>query len=500
MTRSEPAVVHLAGGALEVFTDHRGTISMVLGALGLVIAVLVIANRAARRIGGWRVVRRWVRRESRLTANAFTAPLRSWVRYRRQLRLLGRLLDDPDVWRTGERALRAAHAAAPERCRPYGVLVGDGADDGLVCVLIAGRDVPEPPPPWVADDRDPRMWWSAYEEWHDLQPTGLPAGLAIGDGPGWDEEPVAPPVLIAAVGVDGGRAVFLDLAAGAPVTSLDGDERVARPLVQALAAQLDRRLPPGAVTVADGVHPRHAGPPVARALRDAARWSEANDGPAFVVCQGPLPDAVADLAGDVGTRVLAYGRTHGRARLLTVDREGLLTVHGTPLRVRATSVPRAVAAAIGSLPPYEPPPASAVRATTAQAQAHAHAHAQAHAVPLELSRAEQAAEPGTVGVSAVSAVSAPGAGGQLPTAGAARSAERTQATQVTPRQQTLGETESGPVGVSASAARGGPSAAGPASEGPGGLVGGSVGEPVGDSVGSGAATVTAAPPRATTDR
>ncbi|MFF7154668.1 hypothetical protein [Streptomyces sp. NPDC008139] len=470
MTRPQPAVVDLAGGPLQVFTDHRGAICTVLGVLGLVIAVLVLTNRSVRRIGGWRVVRRWVRRESRLTANAFTAPLRGWVRYRRQLRLLGRLLDDPGVWRTGERALRAAHAAAPDRCRPYGVLVGDGTDDGLVGVLVAGRDVPEPPPPWVADDRDPRVWWSAYEEWHDLQPAGLAGGLALGDGAGWEQEPVAPPVLIAAVGVEGGRAVFLDLASGAPVTSLDGDERVARPLVHALAAQLDRRLPPGAVTVADGVHPRHAGPPVAQALRDAARWSDTHEGPAFVVCQGPLPDA-ADLAGAAGPRVLAYGRTHGRARLLDVDRDGLLTVHGTPLRVRATSVPRAVAAAIGSLPPYEPPPLAApVRAPAP------HAHV------------ERAEEPGTVGVSAVSA-------GGAPSTGSARAVGHAQ---VTPRQRSGGEAESGPVGVSASAAAGSGSGATPpggrARTGPAaGQSAGGAGTPDAESVGSGAVTTAPAP-------
>ncbi|MEW2521100.1 hypothetical protein [Actinacidiphila alni] len=417
MTRPEPAVVELAGGPLQVFTDHRGGISTTLGLLGLVVAALVIANRSVRRIGGWRVVRRRLRRESRLTANAFTAPLRGWIRYRRQLRLLGRLLDDPGVWRTGERALRAAYAAAPGRCRPYGVLVGDGADDGLVGVLVAGRDVPEPPPPWIADDRDPRVWWSAYEEWHDLRPT---AGL------GWEEaeESAAPPVLIAAVGVDGGRAVFLDLAAGAPVTSLDGDERVARPLVQALAAQLDRRLPPGAVTVADGVHPRYAGPSAAQALRDAADWSAGHDEPAFVVCAAPLPDTAA---GD-GPRVLAYGRTHGRARLLTVDRDGLLAVHGTPLRVRATSLPRAVAAAIDSLPPYAPPPQPAA------------------APPLPYAEATE--EPGLAGVSAI----APAARAQLP--------EAAGVPVVTVRQARSREAESGPLGVSAAASAGTPPSGG----------------------------------------
>jgi hypothetical protein len=300
--------------------------------LGLAILLIVVANRLARRAGGWYFVRRRVRREVRLTAAAFAAPVRNWFQYRRRLRLLSRLLADPAVWQAGERAVRSVDAVTPEGCRPYATVVGDD----LVGVFVGGLAVTEPPDPWISDDTEPGLWWSVRETWND-QP-----------GP----DPSARSVLLTALGVDGARAVFLDLADGPPVTALYGDERAAHALLQAMAAQLDQRLPPGAVTVAQGVHPRHAGPPMARALREAADWCADHGAPAVAVCADPLPEPI----GPDGPFVLVQGRAHGRARLLTVSRNGVV-VHGTPLRPDATALPRAVARAIGSLPPHRPPSA-----------------------------------------------------------------------------------------------------------------------------------------------
>jgi hypothetical protein len=327
-----------ATGTTSMLVEYRAMISEVLGILGVAVLLLVIANRLARRAGGWYLVRRRVRREVRLTAVAFAAPVRRWIRYRRQLRLLSRLLADADVWRAGEQAMRAVHAVTPGSCRPYATVVGAG----LVGVFIAGRDVPAPPAPWTADDTDANLWWSTQETWQ-----GPPAG---GQGP---------PVLLTAMGADGPRVVFLDLADGPSVTALYGDERAAGSLLQAVAAQLDRRLPPRAVTVAQGVHPRHAGPPIRQALRDAAAWQKEHGLPAFTVCAEPLPDTV----GPLGPSVLMRGRTHGRVRLLSVSRDGGVVLHGTPLRPEATALARAVARAIGSVPGYRPPSGPAARAT-----------------------------------------------------------------------------------------------------------------------------------------
>lgn len=249
MTRPVPA-----GGSISALAGQQATISRVLVLLGIVVLLCAVTGRLVRQAGGWYFVRRRVRREVRLTAAAFAAPVRSWRRYRRRLRLLRRLLADPTTWQAGERAMRSVAACTPGGCRPYATVVGAA----LVGVFIAGLDVPEPPDPWIADDADPNLWWSVREAW-----SGPPAG---------GQEPSAPPVLLTALGVDGARVVFLDLADGPSVTAVYGDERAAGALLQAMAAQLARRLPPGAVTVAEGVHPRHAAPPVAQALGDAAAW------------------------------------------------------------------------------------------------------------------------------------------------------------------------------------------------------------------------------------
>ncbi|GAA4235093.1 hypothetical protein GCM10022254_41580 [Actinomadura meridiana] len=320
------------GGPLEFFTEHRTLISQVLVGLGVLVLLIVIANRLARRVGGWYFVRRRVRREIRLTVAAFAAPVRRWLRYRRQVWLLSRLLGDPAVWGAGEEAIRSVDAATPEDCRPYAAVVG--AD--LVGVLIAGRDVPRPTEPWIADDTDPRTWWSVREIWQETAAAPPPRGRAV---------------LLTSVGLERDRAVFLDLAEGPPVTALYGDERARRAVLQAMAAQLDRRLRPGAVVVAEGVHAHHSGPPAEQAMRDAANWQDACGAPAFAVCAGPLAEPVPPD----GPSVLVAGRARGRARLLSVRRDGSVAVHGSPLRPTATALPIAVARSVRTIPPLRLP-------------------------------------------------------------------------------------------------------------------------------------------------
>jgi hypothetical protein len=310
--------------------NDQGTISRALGLLGVVLLLVVLAHRQARRAGGWAVVRRRLRHEAALTGAAFTGPVRGWIRYRRRVRALRQLLGDPESWRTAERAVREAHGILGGGGRPYGVL----ADSTVVGVLIAGREVPDPPAPWVVDEADPRLWWVARED-------------VVGARP---QVPSAPPVLLAAVGTDGGRALLLDLAGGPALTAVDGDARNALALVQALAAQLDARLPAGSVTVAADVHPRHPGPAPAEALR-AAAVRAGQSGPAFVVCAEPPPE----LPVGTGVRVLAYGNARGNARLLTAMREGTLVLHGLPVEADAAPLPRAVSRVLRALPPYEPP-------------------------------------------------------------------------------------------------------------------------------------------------
>ncbi|WP_329493182.1 hypothetical protein [Kitasatospora herbaricolor] len=301
-----------------------GGTATLFGLAGLLLLVAVLAQLGARRAGGWRVVRRRLRREAGATAAAFAAPVRAQLRYRRHLRLLVRLLGDRSGWADAERA--ALGAGRVQGVQPYGVLLGRT----VVGVLVACGPAapPRPPEPWAVDDTDPRLWWLD---------RAAAAGVATGGRP-------AP--LLAALGTDGRHAVLLDLATGPAVTVLSGERGIARAVLQALAAQLDARLPAGAVTVADGVNLRHSGPDPAVALALAER-AGTGDAPAFAVC-AELPAGARPAAG---SRVLALSGARGSARLLTADRAGL-SVLGTGLRVDAVPLARATARSLALLPPY----------------------------------------------------------------------------------------------------------------------------------------------------
>jgi hypothetical protein len=313
---------------MRSITDHRTLLTDLLGTLGVAVLVALLAHRLVRRAGGWSAVRRLFRRELALTVAAAVEPVRRIAGHRRRLRMLTRLLRQPRSWLAAERALQAAGTLL-DGARPYAALVG--AD--RVGVLVAGRDVPAPPQPWSVDPDEPRLWWLSTVD------VELPRGDAV----------------LVALGVEGAYAVLLDLAAGPVVTAVDGSPRVATALVQAIAAQLDDRLPDGSVLVSEGVHPRHAGPPADEVLR-LATVHAADGSPAFAVCGQP---PVGPVEGRSTLRLLVRGAPRGHARLLTAERNGLLTVHGTPLRPNVTALPLAVSRAIGELPACAPPPTAA---------------------------------------------------------------------------------------------------------------------------------------------
>ncbi|MYW02273.1 hypothetical protein GT354_29180, partial [Streptomyces sp. SID3343] len=178
---------------------------------------------------------RRLRRELALTAAAFAQPVTATTRFRRRRRLLVRSLRERAVWVDAERASLLAGAVSAD-VRPFGVLV----ERDVVGVLVScGPDVPAPGEPWAVDEADPRLWW-------------------IGRGDLGAVEGTAP--LLVAVGTDREAVVFLDLLTGPRVVAVSGERRGAGSTLQALAAQVDARLPVGAVTVADGVLPRFAGP------------------------------------------------------------------------------------------------------------------------------------------------------------------------------------------------------------------------------------------------
>ncbi|MFY1652016.1 hypothetical protein ACN27J_14110 [Solwaraspora sp. WMMB762] len=309
----------------------------VLGLAALLILAVVLAHRLASRFGGWAAVVRRLRSETALTVAAYVTPVRRWLRYRSQRRLLGAVLRRPDVWQDAERAIRHAYRTTAGRpgpgghppAQPYGALI----EEDRVGVLVLGRDVPAPPVPWTADEEDPRLWWLSRPD---------AATLA-------QEQPGAPTVLLVGLGLADRRIALLDLAQGPARVSVDGDPRTATVLLQALAAQLDRRLPAGSVLVTEGVHPRYRG---ATAELASAVLTRREPGPRWAVC---ATDPSVDPPPDSNARLLVRGPGRGRVRMLTVDGAGWLTVHGTPLSVAVTALPAALARVLPHVPPYTPP-------------------------------------------------------------------------------------------------------------------------------------------------
>ncbi|WP_234534498.1 hypothetical protein [Streptomyces shenzhenensis] len=297
------------------------TITTLLGLVGVLVLVLAVTHWLVRRGGGWKALRRRLGREISLTAKAFTGPVRTELRYRRGLRLLVRLLRDPAVWADAERATALAAAVRPG-VRPYGVLAGPE----WMAVLVAadGDALREPPEPWAADESDPRLWWIDRADLRD-------------DGP----ESAVP--LLVCVGHDMGNAVLLDVRSGPAALSVYGPPRAARSaraVLQALAAQLDARLPQGRVAIAAGVHPRHPGMPAAAAV--------GQPGIEIAVCADPLERPLPS-----GVRLLSLGVARGRTRLLEIAPDAVLTVHGAPAAARVDVLPlsRAVARTLAALPP-----------------------------------------------------------------------------------------------------------------------------------------------------
>lgn len=329
------------------FRQHSDTIYRVLGIAGALLLVFLLLRVWAMRWGGWRAAWARLRRELAVTRYAFTAPVRAWYRHRSGLRLLVRRLGAPDTWRDAERALAAARlAAAP--ARPYAALV----DSDSVAVLLAGTGLPQPDPDgvWWAEPDEPERWLVARADLPSVTPEAA------------DIRPI-----IVAVGEADRSAAFLDLAVGPPVLSVTGNDRAATALVQAVAAQLDVRLPSPLVVVAEGVHQNYPGPPVRSAYR-TARETPPRLGIAPVLIAAELPDPLppefaAPPGDDPTVRAVVLGPGRAYVRSLLTDRHGRVAVTGTPLLARCGPLGSAVAKVLPSIPPVLPP-APAAEAST----------------------------------------------------------------------------------------------------------------------------------------
>ncbi|MGW6196255.1 hypothetical protein ACWF0M_08915 [Kribbella sp. NPDC055110] len=297
-----------------------GGIRGYLGYAGLVLLFLVLLNLLVRRLGGWQKLIGWIGRQIKQTVRAFAEPIAARRRYRRRLRLLIQALRDSEGWAEAERAMIAAAGISPG-VAPYAVALAKRR----IGVLVAAASDLEPPEPWSADARDSRLWWIDRSE--------LPETGSVREMP-----------LLVCIGTDstGGYVLMLDLLSGPRTLSVYGVDRTARAVVQAMAAQLDVRLPVGAIEVAEGIHPRHDGMPLEEAARRLGAW--------FVVGAGPLAGPL-----QAGRRMLSLGVARGSSRLLEALPDQTLRLHGgaTWLRIDPLPLAKAVARSIRRLPPHE---------------------------------------------------------------------------------------------------------------------------------------------------
>ncbi|WP_432944034.1 hypothetical protein ACQPXM_01765 [Kribbella sp. CA-253562] len=303
-----------------------GGLTSWLGYAGIVLLFVVLIHLLVRRTGGWKLLFRRIRRELTSAAHAFYDPVAARLRYRKRVAFLAGLLRSPGAWSDAEHAI--GHAAElTGKAEPYGVVVAKDR----VGVLVAGGTPDNPlPTPWRRDDHDPRLWWIERSEI-----AGYPATIRAA-------RPQAP--LLVCVGIDttGRTAVLLDLLAGPTTVSVYGEPRAARAVVQSIAAQLDVRLPAGAVEVADGIHKSHPGMTLAEAVKRLGAW--------FVIgaeqLAVPLP---------AGLRLISLGVARGSSRLLEALPDGTLRLYGAAdwLRVDPLPLAKAVARSVGRLPAHD---------------------------------------------------------------------------------------------------------------------------------------------------
>ncbi|MEV4924525.1 hypothetical protein [Streptomyces roseoverticillatus] len=315
------------------------------GMAAVLVLLLWWLIRAVARQGGARRACRRVAWEFRMTRRAFTAPFRARGLHRRRVRTLTSFLADPAVPALVDHALTGAERAAGEDCRVPAAAVS--ADRQRVAVVVAGRSPRAATAPWRDARDEPGGWtWSAGA-------AAVGTG-ALGTGA---EAPPARRTLPLVIGVDrlSGATVVADWMCGPPVVSLEGDIRVARSVLQALAAQLDLLADGPEVQVARGVHPRYPGRELDRILDEleaAAPDASAGSGgapPVVLACWTPSPaqwERLAALCASGRVRALVGGRLPAYCWSLHTEPGGRLLVPGAGLDVESAALSTAVGSAV----------------------------------------------------------------------------------------------------------------------------------------------------------
>ncbi|MEV4506438.1 hypothetical protein [Streptomyces klenkii] len=323
--------------------------SFILTGMAVVLVLLLWwLLRAVARQGGLRRACRRAAWELRVTRRAFAAPFRARGLHRRRVRTLTAFLADPAVPALVDHALTGAERAAGEGCRTPAAAVS--ADRRRVAVVVAGRSPHAATAPWRDARDEPGDWtWSAGA-----------AAVAAGA-----EAAPARRTLPLVVGVDrlSGATVVADWTCGPPAVSLEGDVRVARSVLQALAAQLDLLAGGPVVQVARGVHPRYPGRELDRILdeleasgagaTEEARGADADGSgagqPVVLVCWAPTPgqrERLAALCASGRVRALVGGRLPGHCWTLHAEPGGRLLAPGAGIDVESAALSRAVGSAV----------------------------------------------------------------------------------------------------------------------------------------------------------
>jgi len=273
---------------------NSGASALILALAELLLLVWLLLRWLVRRQGGRRRAWRRLTRQVRLTRQAFSAPVREFLRFRAAVRQLTRLLAAERTAALAHHALDGADSAVrPAAAQAFGFAVtvrpATRRDGGEVAVRLAGRDVPAPGHPWETDD-DPLVWYASAVDAEDL---------AAPDEDGEGSSRVLVPLGLSDEGV-----VFLDLMRGPRILNTYGERRAIRAFVQAVAAYLD--LPGGAaeVLVARGVHPRFDGLDLDSLLDTLAAAASERSRPVVVVCATPDDEQSARLAEMAGAGLL----------------------------------------------------------------------------------------------------------------------------------------------------------------------------------------------------
>ncbi|MBZ4017615.1 hypothetical protein [Streptomyces purpurogeneiscleroticus] len=336
---------------LALGMPDRNSWLILIGFLVALVLLIWLLVRTVSRQGGFRRTCRRIAWEARMTARAFTAPLRAYLRHRRCARMLAAYFADPAAGDVVRAALDRADADAGEGCYVPAVQLSRAGSH--VRVVVAGRDPAGsagPVLPWTDAADEPGKWtWTASADAVRTRAAGLGRAVRL------------PLVLGVDRKVPG--VVLVDWLRGPAALAIEGDARISRGVLQALAAQVDRMPDGPPVHVASGVHPRFPGRPLDDILaellaepagrsagQEQASESEFPDAAVpVVVCWAPTPAQaarLAELSARGQARVLAGGRLPGACWVLHAEPDGRLLGPGPQVDVESSALGRGVARAV----------------------------------------------------------------------------------------------------------------------------------------------------------